>query len=331
MSNYFFIISLAILLGTIIYSVIDLLTIRENSRKKLLSLIITLAITIVILFVFRISSVSFVYGSLASQISYANIGILASIALISTLLPFYYVRRSKRFIALFVALALISIFSLYNGLSYSIIGFIGVGSVVGLSCLKQPNKRKKNNIETNRDIFQIVLGVAFTIIFLLFRSHSIEIVAVVLLGGYVANSVIGARKKGRIYNFLSTFEREEVLFGLGALYLIAGTWLLIGFIGNYNVMIFGIIALFIADPVATLTGIRSKTKLPYNKKKSIVGTLSYFLVVGIIGFFFLGFYALIIGAALAIIESLDLEIDDNVSVAIALIILYYIAFIFLKL
>ncbi len=61
--------------------------------------------------------------------------------------------------------------------------------------------------------------------------------------------------------------------------------------------------------------------LPYNRYKTIVGTLAFFIVAAIAGYFLIGLYGVLFALILAFIESLNLSLDDNIRSGIAIVIL----------
>ena len=126
-----------------------------------------------------------------------------------------------------------------------------------------------------------------------------------------------------IYKRAADLERKNVSYGLGATYLAAGTALMLGFTGTTSLLLFGIVALFFGDSIATIVGISRKgaEPLPYNKYKTIAGTLAFFFAVAIVGYFMVGIYAIPLAGVLAFVESLDTFLDDNIRTGIVVVIL----------
>ena len=98
---------------------------------------------------------------------------------------------------------------------------------------------------------------------------------------------------------------------------------MLGFAHGAPLLLFGIIAVFFGDSAATIVGIsaRRAAPLPYNRHKTIVGTLAFFIVTAVLGYFLIGAYAILLAAILALIEGLYISIDDNIRSGIAVVIL----------
>lgn len=186
-----------------------------------------------------------------------------------------------------------------------------------------PQKSSSKKVEIYRDVVQIVIGLVIIVLFFIFSQKIAEtmVVLLALIGYSVANlQIVGTSKK--ISSLLLKLEREYTKFGDGAIWLAIGTVLTMGFVGNLSYLLVIFTALFIGDAVATIMGINFKTfRLFYNKKKSALGMITYFLIVSLIGYFFVGKVILPIAFVGAIMESLPLAINDNFSVPLVLLIL----------
>lgn len=193
------------------------------------------------------------------------------------------------------------------------------------------SKIKENKkVELNRDL--VHLGIGVSLISLLYlveneaEAYSI-ILALITLGFLLSNYAVLYRKS-RISKFLYSLERDYAKFGIGAVWLALGTLFSLGFIFNKWILLAIMACFLIGDPLATLFGLRyGKHKLLYNKRKSIEGSLVYFISSSLVGFIFIGFYSFIIGILGALIESVDIKIDDNLLVPFllgALLYVYYL-------
>jgi dolichol kinase len=255
-------------------------------------------------------------------------------AVLFSILPFYYIKETKR---LFVYLALIIaeffyMTYIYGPLLYPFIQMLAIGTGFGVFyrneavLLKYRHQRAGKSLETKRDIIHAFLGLIVLALFVYLPFYyAVYVTATLILVGYVYNSLLGDRKNGSLYKLLISIERPGALYGLGALYLGIGVTLLLGFIHNQHFMIIGIGALMLADPIATIIGINMKgPRLFYNKDKSVLGSLSFFVVVALIGYPFIGLYSILFGLGLAFVESMKLGIDDNVSIPIVMILLYIV-------
>lgn len=255
-------------------------------------------------------------------------------ALIFAMTVYYYSRNFGKLMA-FLAAAVAELFylaTIYPGGNslYPFVQMFAIGTAYGViyangfEIFTQRSKKQVKSLEVNRDIIHILLGIVVLAIFMLFSVYyAIAIVVALILIGYINNSVLAQRKKGSFYRFLALFERPGANYGVSALYLGTGTLLLIGFIHNLHFLIIGFAALLFADPIATIVGITlDGVKLFYNKRKSVFGTASFFVVVSLVGWPFVGAYSLLFGAALAIVESIDMQIDDNITIPVFMILVY---------
>ena len=78
----------------------------------------------------------------------------------------------------------------------------------------------------------------------------------------------------------------------------------------------------IGDAASTIVGRRSKRKLSYNARKTMGGTLAFFLSSAPFAFLFAGAPALLVCALAALAESAEAKIDDNLIVAVACVVLF---------
>jgi dolichol kinase len=79
----------------------------------------------------------------------------------------------------------------------------------------------------------------------------------------------------------------------------------------------GLIILALGDGVATLIGQYGVLKLPYNHKKTIEGTVAFFLS-SLVGGIFIGPLIIPVAFLAAFVESLPIKFDDNLSVPIVI-------------
>lgn len=196
---------------------------------------------------------------------------------------------------------------------------LGILSVI--TRLKQYRNRIENRrVELSRDLFHMGAGVFLMIVFAL-ESEPIAVTALMLmiLGGVLAICATEMFKGSKLAKVIMSFERNGSALGYGALWLALGSLFAVSFLNTQGVLVV-FAAIFIGDPIATIIGIHfSDVKLPWNSKKSLAGTLAYFAVTAAISFFLIGpYYAVLIGIVGALVESLRIKIDDNLSVSVVL-------------
>ena len=195
---------------------------------------------------------------------------------------------------------------------------LGILSVI--TRLKQYRNRIENKrVELSRDLFHMGAGVFLMLVFM-FESEPVAVTALMLmiLGGILAICITEMFKDNPISNVVMGLERGGAALGYGALWLALGSLFAVSFLNTTNVLVV-FAAIFIGDPIATIIGIHfSKAKLPWNRRKSVAGTVSYFFAATIISFFLIGNYAVIIGLVGAMVESLRIKVDDNFSVSVIL-------------
>ncbi|MCL5427870.1 MAG: hypothetical protein M1321_01680 [Candidatus Marsarchaeota archaeon] len=180
--------------------------------------------------------------------------------------------------------------------------------------------------ENLRNMFQIAAGVFFIAVFLLLQAiyASVTLFLAFVAGMAISNVVISS-KGGRI-RILGALEREGAEFGHGAFWLGAGALLAAGFLSP-PMAIVAFSAIFIADSFSTIAGVHlGSAKLPYNRKKSVIGTLAYFTTVLLMSFPIILYAALPVAAAAALVESLPVHLDDNFDVAAVLAIVMRIVY-----
>lgn len=258
----------------------------------------------------------------------------AAIAVVSAMLASFYIRKPGMFAGLIVVL--IAMAAAYYVLLHDfvpVIAMFAIGTTYGFvprdrnagnHKVSGKSLKARNNIEVNRDVVQMLFGVvvALSVIALGMPVGAYAIFGMMLFG-YLMNDMLMYDKLHSAYMRILKLERESTVFGLGAVYLAIGTAFLVGFVHNESFVLFGIVALFFADSMATILGVHIHgPTLPYNRDKSVYGTLGFFVTLAIAGYFLIGIYALPFAMLMAISESLPLGIDDNVQMGITLVALY---------
>ncbi len=275
---------------------------------------------------------SFLFALIVIFLYYSKIHgtfILLGISILAPTLFYQYTKNNLIFGAIIAIIYVSSGYWIidYHYIIIPIVQIFAIGlliSSIPIITKEELKARANASIERKRDVIQIIMGIiVISTVYLLGYRIGTYFVLGYMLFGYMLNSYMGA-SSNNISKKLKRFEREGILFGRGALYLGIGTIAVLGFIDYLPLALSMLIALFISDAVATIVGIGRKTKLPYNKNKSILGFIGYFGSFAIAAYLFIGIYSIPLGAALALIESISIIFDDNITIAIAGIILYKI-------
>ena len=240
--------------------------------------------------------------SLIGVAGYANyydlLALDMCIAIISTILAILYISKPYIFISLMILLiaGFVIYASSYNS-STAFAGMFAIGTIYGMMYRefalspRKPDAKKMRKKEINRDIIQIALGIVLVAILVIFPYiAAISIIFALILLAYTSNNLFANLRMGRFYTRSMDLERKGAIYGQGATYLAAGTALVMGFARGSTFLLFGIVVLFFADSLATIVGVsaRNPTQLPYNRYKSIVGTLAFFVVAAVAGYFIIG-------------------------------------------
>jgi dolichol kinase len=298
-------------------------------RKELLNIIPLLASVITVFLIYNVIAV-------ACSVNYYNILTLdICIALLSTILALFYISKPYIFLAL-LALVVVGVLIYMNSNIGNVLfaGMFAIGTLYGLmyrqfvlSPVREGNgTRKKKDREVTRDIIQIGLGIVLAgVVYYFAYSDALMIVFGLILLGYLGNNILANVRIGPIYKRAMDLERKNVSYGMGASYLAVSAALMLGFTHSAALLLFGIVVVFFADSAATIVGLsmRRASSLPYNKYKTYVGTLAFFLVVAVLGYFIpgIGIYSVPLALVLAFVESLDISVDDNIRSGILVVIL----------
>jgi len=191
------------------------------------------------------------------------------------------------------------------------------------------NKNSKSNseVETKRDIVQIAIGSIILILFYSLKTSYAEFsILMLIMLGYLTINYGAANKGTKIAKYMKTLERNFTKFGQGAAWLALGALATISFVLDTRYIMIIFFAIFIGDSLATIIGIKfGKRKLPYNKKKSIAGSVAYFASVSVLPFLLYGIFAIPLAIVATVAETLPIKLDDNFSVPAVLIIIYLLA------
>lgn len=232
----------------------------------------------------------------------------------------------------FIAALLASALSIESGLSswYDICGGVAVSGLSysiaeGLILLHKKAVCKKD--ERPRKILHAAVGLFFcAMIWILgMDMASMLLLAGTSLGILNIHLVLSGLKLPGTDLMMDKFERGGVLPGEGSLYYALGTLFTLGLLRDSpRTAIAVIMILAIGDSLATIIGVGyGRHRLPWNRRKTVEGSAA-FLVGAMCSLVVLPSMAtVLIAASSAIIESLPLKADDNITVPVAASLLFY--------
>lgn len=203
----------------------------------------------------------------------------------------------------------------------------------GTLSLSKPKSLLDSSLEKRRQFLHIGIGVILIFLILIFSNTYgangviyIEFMAFIILQVMLITINEKMRgKEGRLSHILfSMFERTGVSPGYGAFWYGMGALFSFVFIQDPAKLIATIIALGIGDGIATLVGKKGKVKNPFNKSKTVEGTLAFFASTSILSYPFIGILALPFALITAFVESLPPKFDDNFTVPLVSIIFFSI-------
>lgn len=180
--------------------------------------------------------------------------------------------------------------------------------------------------ETQRQLVHISLGVFLLILlFYLGRSKMLYFLSGTLfLGFLLINLVVRGYKVPIASWFVETFERKDApLPGYGSAWYVVGLLLSCILIPDINFLAATIVILAFGDAASTIYGRNGKNPLPYNPNKTLEGSSAFFLF-SLSGYFFIGWEILPLAFVAAIVESLPIKIDDNLTIPLACVIVFHI-------
>jgi dolichol kinase len=178
--------------------------------------------------------------------------------------------------------------------------------------------------ELRRKLFHLFFGLF--LIFILFysgRMYLIIFLCVFLFLGCIMIFVMQKGWKIPVADWLEeTFERKNVRFpGYGAFWYVVGALLVSILLSNAHEIAAAIVALAAGDSAATIFGILGTHPLPYNRRKTMEGSLAFF-IFSLPACLFVGWVGIALAAVAAIAESLATPVDDNLLIPVASIIFF---------
>lgn len=226
---------------------------------------------------------------------------------------------------LFVALAVFYLWIAYPVNFSDVLQSVFIGMLSGSRIPGWQETRFHKENELIRNLIQIAAGILFIIAFYYLPVWSAAEIAIafVLLGSILGNYTL-SKKRGKFVRAIYSLEKNNSVLGSGARWLAIGLLLAASFLSR-NLIIVVFSAIFIGDSFSTLVGINFNTpRLPYNRRKSLGGTLAYFISVFAISYPLIGLISLPIAIFAAAVESQPFHLDDNFDVALAMVVFFII-------
>ncbi|WP_297218119.1 diacylglycerol/polyprenol kinase family protein [Thermoplasma sp.] len=196
------------------------------------------------------------------------------------------------------------------------------------------DSRERNFIKTNdttrgldrikemrRDYVQILAG---AVIIGLLYFYGVDLSRILVTFGslilYVIGNFFSARPDLMVGRFLQDLERSHTKLGIGSMWFASGIMLAYSMHDGLYLIMLIVFIISVGDSVATIIGVNVKSpKLAINRKKSVAGTLSLFVVSALFGFFVLGYIGIGYAAIGSIVEAASrYPLDDNMTVPFAI-------------
>ena len=178
--------------------------------------------------------------------------------------------------------------------------------------------------EDERQIFHLALGLALiAAVQLIGVDLSAYVVGVSLVIGLVLVHIkLSYVNLGKLEWLIERFERPGVLAGYGAMTFTAAVLCILTMLLRQPQILSSLAILGIGDSASTIFGRRSRRPLPYNPRKTMGGTIAFFIFSAPVAFYFAGWPALAVAAAAALAEGAESKIDDNLIIAVACVVLF---------
>ena len=175
--------------------------------------------------------------------------------------------------------------------------------------------------EDERQIFHILIGLGAIAMLELLGVQLAAYVfgAILVLGLILVHFKLSGYPLGPLEALVRRFERPGVTPGYGAMTITAGMLAIVTLLASKEQIIASLLILGLGDAASTLVGRRSRKKLPYSREKTWGGTLAFFIAC-LPAALFAGWPSLLVAAAAAFAESLESNIDDNLTIALVCVV-----------
>lgn len=177
--------------------------------------------------------------------------------------------------------------------------------------------------EDERQVFHIFLGLGSIalVLFLGIQLASYVVGVILVLGLILMHMKLSSMWLGPIDGIIARFERPGITPGYGAMTIAAGTLAILTLLSGREQILASLVILGIGDAASTLVGVRSKKKLPWSRKKTLGGTLAFF-ICSLPAVYYAGLPVIIVAAAAALAESFETNVDDNLIVSLVCVVVF---------
>ncbi|MEW5996753.1 MAG: hypothetical protein AB1657_04120 [Candidatus Micrarchaeota archaeon] len=175
--------------------------------------------------------------------------------------------------------------------------------------------------ETGRQIVHMLIGLAFLLILQLYGRHTLEVLlfGAILAGFFAMHIVLSGFRVPFVSWFVESFEREGVRVpGFGSAWYAVGALLAAVSIQETAMLSAVIAILAFGDSLSTIFGRKGKWRIPYNRNKTLEGSIAFF-AGSLSAYYFIGPAAVPLALFCAAVESIPLPFDDNIAIPAAAI------------
>ncbi|MEK6924215.1 MAG: phosphatase PAP2 family protein [Candidatus Micrarchaeota archaeon] len=181
----------------------------------------------------------------------------------------------------------------------------------------EPNQRQ---FELNRQLAHAAFGLAVIVIaVVLGKAAAIAFLLACAAVGITAAhfETIGTRLP-LVHQLVEKFERNDAPPFKGAVNYAAGSLLAVTLAPTLEFGLAIVAMLAFGDAASTIAGkLWGKTKVHWNERKTWKGAVAFFIAGGVTAIPFLGAAAFAYSLALALVETLPLDVDDNLLIPVA--------------
>jgi dolichol kinase len=179
--------------------------------------------------------------------------------------------------------------------------------------------------ENLRQLIHIFIGIiVISMVYLIGVENTLgTLIFLLIIGVLFSNAKALGFKNPLIDRVLEQVERGVKIPGKGAITLFAGMTLILSLTPPlYAITLISILA--VGDGFSTLMGKNAELTLPWNEHKTWRGLTSFIAFSSIPAFSFLGFKGIAYAFVLGLIETIDLDLDDNLLISISAVIITYL-------